>query len=157
MPDIKTAYAAATALTIAVNSLANSSTAGRQSTVVDNSSNLYNDALVSVKVTSGASGVSASGFVAVYAYASADDGVTYTGNAGASDAAITNATILRFLGRFAVVANSTVYVGGPFSVASAFGGCLPKSWGIAVLNSSGATLSATGNSVAMQGVYNTVA
>lgn len=47
------------------------------------------------------------------------------------------------LGRIAVIANATSYPGGPWSVASAFGGSLPAEWGIIVDNESGAALDST--------------
>lgn len=141
-------------ITISLGSLANSS--ARQSTEIDNSSNLFRDALVSVKVKSGASGTSATGVVNVYAYATVDGGTTRTENAGASDAAITltsppNAILI---GVISVVANATTYYGGPFSVARAFGGTLPEKWGIIIENRCGGTLDTTGgnHSVQYQGV-----
>lgn len=141
-------------ITISLGSLAN--TSARQSTEIDNSSNLFRDALVSVKVKSGASGTATTGIVNVYAYATTDGGTTRTENAGASDAAITltsppNAILI---GVIAVVANATTYYGGPFSVARAFGGVLPEKWGIIIENRCGGTLDATGgnHAVTYQGV-----
>lgn len=142
-------------ITISLGSLAN--TSARQSTEIDNSSNLFRDALVSVKVKSGASGTATTGIVNVYAYATTDGGTTRTENAGASDAAITltsppNAILI---GVIAVVANATTYYGGPFSVARAFGGTLPEKWGIIIENRCGGTLDTTGGNhgVTYQGVY----
>ena len=73
-----------------------------------------------------------------------------------SDAAITLASPsnLRLVGVINVVANSTTYIGGPLSIASAFGGTLPARWGIVLENRSGAALDSTaGNHSAIyQGV-----
>lgn len=141
-------------VTLTVASLTNGS--ARQSTEVDNTSNLFNDALVSLKIKSAASGTSASGTVNVYAYGTTDGGTTRTENAGASDAAITltvppNA---RLIGVINAVANATTYRAGPFSVAAAFGGALPDHWGIIIENKTGGTLDATGGShlITYQGV-----
>jgi hypothetical protein len=48
MATQKQALGASAALTITLNSLASSATAARESTVVDNGTNLYMDALVTV-------------------------------------------------------------------------------------------------------------
>lgn len=143
------------ALTITIASLANA--AARQSTVVDNTTNLFIDALVVLKVKSAAASTSATGYVAIYAFATVDDGTTQTENAGASDAAITltvppNA---RLVGIVNVVANDVTYYGGPFSVAAAFGGILPAKWGLIIENKTAATLDATGgnHSLVYQGIY----
>ena len=150
-------------LTITLASLATTSTnyTGRASTYVDNSTNLYLDALLSLTLKSGASGVSTTGTVLVYAYASADGGTTYTDGATGTDAAWTgtnppNARLLTILNMVVV---ATTYHSGPISVASAFGGTLPQRWGIMVVNSSGGAFDTTaGNfSVFYQGVQQTVA
>lgn len=139
-------------ITCTITSLANN--AARQSTVVDNSSNLYLDALVHVKVKSAAASTSASGYVEVFAYGTADGGTTYSDSATGADGAITLTAPpnMRRIGVINVVANSTTYNGGPFSVAAAFGGILPQKWGIVVVNKSGATLDASVGSAFYQGV-----
>lgn len=142
--DIKAKYGTSNqAITCTLASLANNG--ARQSDVVDNSSNLFVDALVFIKVKSGGSGTSAAGVVNVYAVGTVDGGTTYTENAGASDAAITLTTPpnAKLIGSVNVVANSTTYYSGPFSVASAFGGQLPDHWGLVIENKSGGTLDGT--------------
>lgn len=126
-----------------MTSLAND--AARASTVVDNSSNLFLDALVSGKTKSGSSGVSSAGTLNIYAYATVDGGSNYTEGATGTDAAITltNPPNLKLVGIVNVVANSTAYKFGPFSVAAAFGGTLPEKWGLVVENKTGAALTAT--------------
>jgi hypothetical protein len=127
----------------------------RQSTAVDNSTNLFFDALVSVKVKTGASSTLATGYVSVYAYATVDGGTTYTESATGSDAAITLTvpTNLKLIGSINAVANATTYNGGPFSVAAAFGGILPQKWGIVIVNNTGGTLDASVGAAEYQGVY----
>src|SRR5438093_2203294 len=72
--NVKTAYGTtATAITITLTSLASSATAGRQSTPVDNTSNLFLDALVQVQLTVPTGGSSANDKCAyVYVFATAD-------------------------------------------------------------------------------------
>lgn len=156
MADIKRKFGTnGQTFTITLASLAND--AARQSTVIDNSTNLYLDALVMLKLKSGASSVSSNGTVLCYAFGTVDGGTTYTETAGASDAAITLVvpTALKFVGATPMVANATTYIAGPWSVAAAFGGVLPEKWGIVVLNLSGAALDSTeGNHAKLyQGVY----
>jgi hypothetical protein len=141
-------------ITITLASLGASATVGRASTAVDNSSNLFDDVLVSVLVESGT--VSGNKQALVYVYGTADGGTTYTEGITGADAGFTrnDPTNLRLLGVIPMPTNATVYKSGPFSVAAAFGGVLPDHWGIAVFNDSGAALSATaGNNKAFyQGV-----
>lgn len=161
MADVKQAFGTSNqAITITLNSLASSATAGRESTVIDNTSNLFRDALVTVKIKMPASGTPAdSKAVYVYAYATADGGSSYSDGATGSDAAFTHSDPpnLKLIGIVSCPANTNTYTGGPFSVAQAFGGTLPAKWGIVVRNHTGLTLDSSGNSAHYQGVYDTVA
>src|SRR5262245_2717130 len=74
-------------ITCTITSLANNGQ--QQSDAVDNTSNLFLDALVAIKVKTNASGTSASGYVNVYAYATADGGTTYSDGASGSNGSIT--------------------------------------------------------------------
>jgi hypothetical protein len=140
------------AITCTFTSLTNNSQ--RQSTAIDNTSNLFEDVLVFVKVKSGASGTSSSGVVNVYAYGTADGGTTYSDGAAGADGAITltSPPNMRLIGQINVVANATTYEGGPFTAALAFGGVLPDHWGIVIENKTGATLDASVGSAWYQGV-----
>lgn len=152
--DIKQKFGSSNqAITCTINSLSN--TSARESTAVDNSSNVFEDALVQVIIASASSSTSSTGYVNIYAYGTADGGTTYSANATGSDAdaTLTSPPNARLIGRISVVANSTTYESHPMSVAAAFGGRLPEKWGIIVENQSGATLSASGNSAFYQGVY----
>lgn len=117
----------------------------RQSTVIDNSSNLFIDALVVLKIKSGGSGTTATGAVYVYVYGTADGGTSYSDGASGTDGAFTPTapTNLRLIGVINVVANSTTYTSSPMSVAAAFGGVLPDHWGIVIENKTGGTLDST--------------
>jgi len=152
MADIKSAYAAKAAITVTLTSLANGS--GRESTVIDNTTNKYLDALVRVKTNGQAGGT---GPLDVYVYAALGD-TTYSDGATGSDAAFTaaNRKNSRYLG--SIIMNAATAVTGLLaSVASAFGGVLPDKWGLIVVNSSGAALSATGGDhvVEYEGIYGT--
>ena len=130
------------AITITLASLANNGQ--RSSLAIDNTTNLDLDAMVVLKVKSGASSVSATGYVNIYAYGSADAGSTYPEGAG-TDAGVTLTAPpnLKLIGVLNVVANATSYQSEPMSVASAFNGVLPDHWGIVVENKTGAALDAT--------------
>lgn len=158
MATLKNLYASSAALTITVASLATASS--RASTAVSNSTNLYLDALVTVKVKTGASGTASTGYLTVYAYGSIDGGTSYSDGVTGTDAAFTVATAnnLRMLGVVNAVANATTYTSVPFSVAQAFGGTLPEKWGIVISNNTGGTLDATGgnHAITYQGVNTSV-
>lgn len=134
----------ATSWNVASTGLANGAAAA--CLVVDNTATLDEDALVGVGIASGATGVSATGSVAVYAYALLD-GTHYNDGISGTDAAVTLAspTNLRLLGVLSVNANNTTFYGGLFSVARAFGGILPSKWGVVIVNNSGAALATSGN------------
>ena len=122
MSDVKTAYGTnGQALTITLASLADSTSAGRESTAVDNSSNKFLDALVLAKVKIANSGaIALPSAVFVYAYGTVDGGTTYGDTVTGSDAAITltNPPNLKQLGLIYTPAINTTYKGGPWSVAS---------------------------------------
>lgn len=146
------------ALTLTIASLGN--TSARESTAVDNTSNLFMDVKLAVKVKTNAAGTSATGVVNVFAYATADGGTTYSGGATGTNAAYTNnKDALIYLGSLPTIANATTYV-SMFSLSRAFGyGGIPAKWGIVIDNQSGAALDSTaGNhSAVYQGINATVA
>jgi hypothetical protein len=159
MAALKTAYGTSSNFTLTLASLASSATAGRESTVVDNTSDLFIDAMVQVKVALQSGTPSVDKAVYVYAYGS-EDGSTYTDNATGSNAAITlrAPTAMRLIGVIPCPdSGALTYEGQPMSVASAFGGILPRKWGIVVRNYTGVTLSATegDHSYKYSGVYYT--
>lgn len=153
--DIKNKYGTSNqTITVTMASLA--SAAARASTAVDNSTNVFSDALVSIITKTNAAGTTATGTVNIYAYGTADGGTNYSEAATGTDAAITltSPPNVRLIGSLNTVANATTYKAGPFSVAYAFNGVLPDHWGIIVENKSGAALDATGgnHSAVYQGV-----
>ena len=138
--DIKPRYGASTAFTITLASLANA--AARQSSMIDNSTNKYEGALITVKIMSGVSTPTAGTAYEVYLLRRDDHASPNVAddNAGSSDAAITieNAALL---GIIRVTANSAKAFYGTFDTAPL--GVLGPSWGIAIRNGSGQTISST--------------
>jgi len=135
MATIKQAYETTDTLTITLASLANGS--GRCSTALDNTSNLDITADVGVKITTG--GTSATGYVSVYLVRSYD-GTSYDDAFGGTDGAFTPINAF-FLGTISTPATSTYY--RTFDLGE-YGLTLPKKYAIAIVNSTGNTLSATG-------------
>jgi hypothetical protein len=156
MAQIKSNYGTSNQpITITLNSLANG--AVRASTAADNSANCFLDAMVQLKITTGASAPSGDKNVLVYAYGSADSGQTYSGAATGSDESFGAAAgqlidNCKLLGIVTVDAASETFESDLFSVAGAFGGVLPERWGIIVKNQTGQALGA-GCGAFYQGVF----
>jgi hypothetical protein len=151
-------YSSATSMTVTnLNSLASSATAGWQSAVVDNTSNLYFDAIVQVKVDMANTAPANDKCLYVLAYGGAESGV-YSNPASGSEGSLTITKItntgqnLRVLGVMPYTTADEVIESSPMSVAGAFGGILPPYWGVAIINYSGAAIAATGNTVKWVGV-----
>lgn len=140
MAIAKQVYQTSDTLTITIASLANGS--GRCSTAIDNTSTLDITADVGLKIKTNAAGTSATGYVSVYLVRSYD-GTSYDDAFAGTDGAFTpiNAT---FLGTISATANATTYY-KVFDLAE-LGITLPKKWAIAIVNSTGASLDATGGS-----------
>lgn len=143
------------AITITLASLASGS--ARETTAIDNSTNLYLDAYVMLKTKTGSGTIGADPYLYLYVIGSDDAGTTWPDPATGSDAAITPTlnTKARLLGAVNLAAASTAYIGGPFSVLAAFGGvAMPKKWSIVALNNCGVALDSTGGNHALtyQGV-----
>lgn len=150
MATTKTLYGTSTAVTITLTSLANG--ASRESTAIVNTTNLFLDAMLYVAVTL-AAGTPVDG-IDVYLYAS-EDGTNYDENVTGTDAAITprTPTNLVLLGRIqTATAGALTYKKAFLSIAAAFGGVLPRKWGVVITNQSGLALAATGNTVSYTGI-----
>jgi hypothetical protein len=166
----KLALASSAAMTMTLNGVASGAT--RASAFVDNATNLYVDAHVSVKVTLVTPGTTGDqGCVNVYAYGS-EDGTTYGPSGGPSgkeavdgtDKTITlntNPSPSTMWGvRIGVIqvqvgAAGSSYVSPPLGVAQAFGGFLPRRWGIVVENRSGMAFAGSGCSASYTGISST--
>lgn len=158
MATIKETFASVSSMTITLASLANSSAGvGRQSTIVDNTTNLYLSALVSLKVTVGTT-PTANTLIYVYLIRDNNDGTPIRDDgAGASDAGITivNAPLLGTILCPATTSDTAYY--GEFDTSQL--GPLGPKWGIAVVNNTGVALNATGGNhvVSFIGVTKNVA
>ena len=143
-PVSKIKYGTSTAITITLASLGSSATVGRESTAIDNSTNRFIDALVRVTLKTDTGSIGNESAAYVYAYGS-EDGTNYPENITGSDAAYTQLapTVLRLIGVVPLLAQSTTYKSQPMSVAQAFGGRLPRKWGIVVRNYCGIAMTGT--------------
>jgi len=146
MAVTKITYGTSTAITCTLASLASSATAGRCSTAVDNTSNLYDDAIVTLSVTSGAGTMANDKAVYVYVYGS-EDGTNYDieeSNTLGSDAAYTinSPTNHKLAAVLNILTEAKVYT-AVFSVAQVYGGVMPRKWGLIIVNFSGQALNGT--------------
>lgn len=145
MADINLKYGSNNqTITIILASLANGSKA--VSNEINNLTNLFFDALLQLKIKTGASGVSSSGVIRVFAIGSADGGTSYPGSPNNE---------LKPIGIFNANANATTFISNLVSVANAFNGKLPEKWKIVVKNDTGSALDATegDHSKFYQGVF----
>jgi hypothetical protein len=133
-------YAADTNFTITLASLANSATVGRQSTLVDNTSNKYLSALVYLSIKMGTA-PTANTPIFVYLIRSNNNAPIIDDGGTTTDAGITinNAQLLGVINCSATTTGA-VYVG--IFDTSQLGPLGPK-WGIAVVNNTGVALDAT--------------
>lgn len=157
MASIKIEYAASSALTITLASLATSSdwTAGRESTAVDNTSNKYLDYLLAGKVTVGTT-PTISTEIRAYVVALMEDS-TYPDVFDGTDSAetATSAGVRDGFAKLAAVmrvdstTSDRAYFFGPVSVASLFGGACPKKFVVFITHNSGVNLNSTGGNQAV--------
>lgn len=166
--DIKLAYASSAAFTITIASLATDTNllAGRQATVIDNTSNLYKDYYIGGFISTGTSPTSAKS-IEVWCFGITEDsGPTYPDTLGATDANVTlTSTDIKNAGLRPIVSIPTdntsnrKYPVADISVASLFGGIVPKKFGVYVVHNTGVNLHATAGNHGMYvtGVYETVA
>jgi hypothetical protein len=152
MADIRLKYGTQTTITLSLASLADDNTnalVGRASTAVVNTNNDV-DHLVSGDIRTGTSPTAAR-TIEIWAYAQIDDTPTYPDGITGTDAAKTftsdgvKQSALRFLHAIVIeAASDRDYFMPPTSIAQAFGGVLPKRWGLFVVNRTGVALHATG-------------
>lgn len=138
-------YSSITAFTISGNSLASSTAGvGRQATLIDNTSNLYPEGIISLTVKLG---TSPTNNTAVYVYLlrnNNDSTAIIDDGAGASDAGITiiNAPQIAVLGT-----GASASTGQLLKLNIPVYDLAPK-WGIALVNSTGVALDASAGIVA---------
>lgn len=156
---LTTTYSSNTAITLDLSSLGSSATfvAGQESGQIDNTTNMYVDALVNVKGIIGhASTAPTIGqYIGVWVWG-ADTSLATTAidvlDGTSSAETLGHVSVLNSL-RLAGVASVTVataaltYYIQPFSVASLFGGVMPKFWGLFVAHNHTGALGASNNSL----------
>lgn len=160
MAEIKQAFGAEQTLVVtALQSLANSATAGWQSAVVDNTTDKFLDAMVYFILDFAVTAPANSKGVYVFAYSGI--GTSYTSPASGAEGTITlpdvtlNALSLRPVGFIPYVTADEVVESPHFSIALAFGGVMPPKWGVVLMNHSGSALAASGNTAKYYGVFAT--
>lgn len=150
MANIKLEYAASSALTITLASLAQSSTlvVGRESDAVDNSSNKYTDYLLAGQLTTGGTATLAS-TIQVCVIGMMDDS-TWPGTFDGTDSAetISSTYVKQNFCKIAVditidASTATAYPFGPVSVAALFGGVCPRKFVVFVTHNTGGNLDST--------------
>lgn len=147
-----------TAITITLNSLASSTTVGRQSTVVDNSTNKYDDHAITLIISTSASAIASSKTVICYVSGSfdgtnfdQDDGVM-----GATDAAYTiNSPTNLKQGLVMYTPTSSKVYNGTFTIAGFWNGSMPAKYAIVVCNDTNQLLLGSGNSANWTGLTTT--
>lgn len=143
----KIAYATSATITCTFASLASSATVGRECTAVDNGTNLYDDAIVTIGVKTSASALANDKAVYIYLAGSEDATPHYDGDDTAlalDDTGYTINTNTNLKGPVVIncPTTSTTYY-KTFSVAQYFGGVMPRKWGFVVINYTGQALDST--------------
>lgn len=147
-------YSTNNSVSITLNSLASSTSIGQSSVFISNVPSRFLDVLINPILIIPTTGTLA-GDKAVYIYAYGSlDGINFTAGVLGTDSAYTlkDPTNLRLVGIVNCPNLNSTYVGGPFSLAQAFGGIVPEKWGLVVLNNTGVVLETTGNLIKYQGV-----
>lgn len=139
-------YSSSTSITCTLTSLASSTTAGRQCTVVDNTSNLYDDVYVTIGVATNASTPASTKSCYVY-FSGTEDLTNYDQDdaaPGATDAAYTvnSASNLKGPGVISCPTASKTYR-RTFPLAVFFGGLVPPKWLFVVTNDTNNNLGTT--------------
>lgn len=166
MATRKLTYAASVEIDIDPEGLATSTTrtVGVESAAILNTANLYLDALVGGKITTGTS-PTAGKQVDVWVYAAYKDTPTYpdTIDGTKSGETITSENVRNAamkLGASIIVdaTSDRTYFVAPFSIAELFGGVLPTHWGLFVAHDTAVNLHATNTNHEFwhTGVYETM-
>jgi hypothetical protein len=142
----KITYGTSTAITCTLASLASSSSAGRSCAAIDNGTDLFDDALLTIGVRTSASALANDKACYVWIFGS-EDGTNY--GASSSEAVGTNVAVTlsapsNMRGPFVIScpAISTTYR-VVIPVASFFGGDMPRKWGFVLQNFTGQALDST--------------
>lgn len=140
------AYGTTTAIACTITALASSATVGRQCTVIANTTNLYDDVLVTVGACTNASAPTGDKACYIYFFGSEDNTLFNSDDAqpGASDAGYTinAASNLCGPGVISCPTASKIYY-KTFTLSSFFGGVIPRKWGFVFINYTGNAMLAT--------------
>src|SRR3990167_9513609 len=137
MATVKIAYSNSTTIDCTLSSLSSSSTLSRSSAFVDNSANLYDDALlyIAIKVSGTTQAADKSVFVYIYV---ANSGTNFGGSkieSVGSDASVNLTNPTNLLGPVAIATNGTsATYSQTVPIAQFFGGRMPSKWGFVVRN-----------------------
>lgn len=159
----KVTYSSLQTMTVTnLHSNTSSVTAAWASAVVDNTTDLYLDALVQVVLDYANTSPANDKSTYIYAYGGIESGV-YSNPISGSEGDVTLTAIdstgqnLRLIGTMPYNTADEVCESSPMSVGLAFGGVLPPYWGICIVDYTGAALAASGNTVKWRGITVTTA
>lgn len=165
--DVKIAYQSEqTQTTTNLQSLASSATAGWGGNSVDNTSNLYLD--YGVQMAIAAVNTAPGNNQATYLYAFSGDNssdLTTTGTSGGTVGTegtltfpdiTTLPVVMPLIGIIPYPVQNKAIVSRWFSIAKSTDGIMAPYWGVAVVNYTGMTYAAAGNTIKHRGVYSTV-
>ena len=146
MATVKVSYASSTTILCSVAALASGTNQARFSSLVDNATNLYSDALLYVAVKVSGTALANDKSVYVYLYGS-EDGTSYSmssreGSGTDVTAILEIPTNLKPGMTISCPGTSNTYR-GVTSVAQAFNGVMPRKWGIVIDNFTGQLLDPT--------------
>jgi hypothetical protein len=152
MSTIKSLFGGLNAITCTIASLASGAAQG--SVAVDNSSNQYLDAQLTLLIAVAAGSPSGSKVINIYGYRSVD-GTNFDDPAPGTDGAITvgSPTNLILLESINVPTGGKTYSKQIASLAAKFGGVLPIKWGLVIENQTGVALSGSGHSLQYRGLF----
>ena len=164
--DVKLAWAASANMTVTgLDELAESDTwtAGWESPIIDNSTNLYEDIFLSGKITVGNTAILLNSSIRIWVIGMLDDSTWPAPFDGTAGAETVDASVIRNHGKLAAVitvddVEDKVYYFGPFSIAALFGGQMPAKCCLFIAhNTDDALAAAGGNQITTKGMYHTVA
>ena len=143
----KIAYGTSTAITCTLASLPSSASAGQSCLAVDNTTNLFDDAMLTIAVKTSASALANDKACYVYLYGS-EDGTVFNGSSSEAEGtniAVTLDSPTNLRGPYVIScpASSVTYRLVVGSVAAVFGGVLPRKWGFVLQNYTGQNLDST--------------
>ena len=143
MATVKISYATSGTITCTLAALASSTTVGRSSTSIDNTTNLFDDVILYLAILSSGTAPTMDKAVYVYVYGS-EDGTNFSGSSAetiGNDVPVTFANPTNLKGPVTISCPGTSQTySTAFSVGQFFGGRLPRKWGFVTRNFTGNTI-----------------